>query len=166
MKYYMLNATDASGIGSTKYSYYALSDDSTLDDATELYCNENPWVHELFDLRFISIEIDEETYRSGLSFNRYVDLCSENDNLNSTRTDRRSYQLWEQHNMFPIKKWAEMFARKNKPVLVGYPKMFSVYKMDENRNLHFIYHYNTGIDFRDDDRLKKSSTKWYKDDHK
>ena len=44
MKYYMVNETDASGVGCTDFTYYALSDSSTLEDAEEIYTEANPWV--------------------------------------------------------------------------------------------------------------------------
>lgn len=157
----MVNETDASGHGHTDFTYYALSDESTLEDAQDIYTEENPWVKYQECSRMRSSEIDEETYKAGLAFNRYAQVCRDNDYDNPP--DRMSYQLWENHNMFPTRKWAEMFARPGKPVLIGYPKLFSVYKMDENRNLHFVYHYSTGMDFRDDERLrKKFIPKWEK----
>lgn len=174
MKYYMANETDASGHGHTDFTYYELSDSSTLEDAQDIYTEENPWVKYQECSRMRSAEIDEETYKAGLAFNRYVRVCRDNDYGEAfggecgehTYKDPKymSYQLWEHHNMFPTRKWAEMFARPNKPVLIGYPKMFSVYKMDENRNLHFVYHYpSNGMDFRDDERLRKKFVpKWDK----
>ena len=150
----MVNETDASGHGHTDFMYYALSDESTLEDAEEIYIEENPWVKYQECSRMRSSEIDFETYNAGLAFNRYANICRDNDSTGESPVDRLSYQLWENHNMFPTRKWAEMFARPTKPVRVGYPKNFSVYKMDENRNLHFIYHYCTGMDFRDDTRLR------------
>lgn len=163
MKYYMVNDTDASGHGHTDYTYYALSDGSTLEDAEEMYIDENPWVKFQEVSRMRSQEIDLGTYNAGLAFNNYTKVCRKNDSTNDTPVERLSYHLWESHNMFPTKKWAEMFARTYKPVYVGYPKNFSVYKMDENRKLHFVYHYSTGMDFRDDKRLRpKFKTKWDK----
>lgn len=153
MKYYMVNETDASGHGHTDFTYYALSDSSTLEDAQDIYTEENPWIKFQECSRMRSAEIDEETYHAGLAFNHYAQVCRDNE---YTYNDQKymSYHLWETHNMFPTRKWAEMFARPNRPVLIGYPKMFSVYKMGENRNLHFLYHYCTGMDFRDDVRLR------------
>lgn len=155
MKYYMVNETDASGCGHTDYTYYALSDESTLEDAEEIYTEENPWVQYQECSRMKSNEIDLETYNAGLAFNRYVEACRQHDIYNNVPIDRQSYHLWETHNMFPTRKWAKMFARPNKPVLIGYPKIHSVNKMDGNRNIFFVYHYCTGMDFRDDERLGK-----------
>lgn len=159
MKYYMVNASDASGIGHTDFTYYALSDCSTLDDAKEIYTEENPWVKYQDCSRMRSFEIDEDTFNAGRAFNHYVEVCRQKDYTEAfggecgkhTYKDpsRMSYHLWETHNMFPTRKWAEMFARVGKPVYVGYPKMFNVYKMDENRKLHFVYHHCNGVDFRD-----------------
>ena len=163
MKYYMVNLVDSSGIGHTNYTYFPLSDESTIEVAEELYYEEFPYLRYDNPGVLTVKEIDEETYRAGLAFNRYVEVCRQNDIDNKVPIDRQSYHLWETHNMFPTRKWAEMFARKNKPVLIGYPKMHSVNKMDDNRNIHFVYHYSTGMDFRDDKRLRKVITyKWEK----
>lgn len=163
MKYYMVNLVDSSGIGHTNYTYFHLSDESTIEDAEELYYEAFPYLRYDNPGVLTIKEIDEETYRAGLAFNRYVEVCRQNDIDNKVPIDRQSYHLWETHNMFPTRKWAEMFARKNKPVLIGYPKMHSVNKMDDNGNIHFVYHYSTGIDFRDDSRLRKVITyKWDK----
>lgn len=150
----MVNIVDSSGIGHTNYTYYPLSDESTIDDAEELYFEEFPYLR--YDTPGVLTvkEIDEETYRAGLAFNRYTKVCHQHDIDNNVPIDRQSYHLWETHNMFPTRKWAKMFARPNKPVLIGYPKIHSVNKMDGNRNIFFVYHYSTGIDFRDDERLR------------
>lgn len=163
MKYYMINNVDSSGIGYTNYTYYPLSDESTIEVAEELYFEEFPYLrYDIPGVLYIK-EIDEETYNAGVAFNHYVEVCRKNDLAEHVYVTRQSYLLWENYNMFPTRKWAEMLARPGKPVYVGYPKMFNVYKMDENRKLHFVYHYSTGIDFRDDNRLhKKFIPKWGK----
>lgn len=165
MKYYMLNVTDASGHGKTNFTYIDLSDNSTLDDAKEIFLEENPWIQFQEVARITALEIDHKTYKAGLAFNEYAQYCQdkEYDEVYQAATGEHPYRnpkytnnrLWEHHNMFPTRKWAEMLADPTKPVLIGYPKMFSVFKMDDKRNLHFVYHHSSTIDFRDDARFVK-----------
>ena len=151
MKYFMVNETDASGGGSLDFTYYALSDESDIQDAKDIYTEENPWVTYQECSRMKAFEIDESTYNAGVAFNRYIEVNIEAFNRNSTPTTAPRYNgyLPEFENMFPIRKWAEMFARPNKLVRVGYPKLHNVYRMDDKRNLHFVYHYCSDYDYRD-----------------
>ncbi|WP_416470115.1 hypothetical protein [Salmonella enterica] len=163
MKYYMVNETDASGAGRTNFTYYKLSDSSTLEDAKEIYTDENLWVKYQECSRMKAFEIDESTYNAGLAFNRYNEVCNESYNREwkeGTKQYHNGY-LAEHYNFFATRKWAEMFANPNKIVRIGYPKLHNVYKMDENRNLHFVYHYCNDIDFRDDTRGREVIS-WYK----
>jgi|AGFS01.1.fsa_nt_gi hypothetical protein len=158
MKYYMVNETDASGTGRTDFTYYALSDESTLEDAKEIYTDENPWVKYQECSRMKALEIDESTYKAGLAYNNHNAVCMEAFNRDYDLHDGNMHLNWrlgEHHNMFALRKWAEMFAVPNKYVRVGYPKMHNVYKMDEQRNLHFVYHYSSDVDFRDRDDGQK-----------
>lgn len=150
MKYYMVNETDASGGGRLDFTYYALSDISTLDDAKDIYTEENPWVKYQECSRMKALEIDESTYKSGLHYNQFVEVCNDAHNRNYTEgSARENYAYYgERYNIFQTRKWAEMFADAKKLVRVGYMNLHNVYKMDEHRNLHFVYHYYSTKDFR------------------
>lgn len=130
MKYFMVTEGDASGTHRF-WSYYELSDSSTVEDAEELYNEEFGYVPEHpYGLRIYSTEIDKEQYHAGLHFNDYY-------GNKSFLTEMMFIQ-----NIFPLKIWALMFANPKKPVRIGYPNMHQVYRMNDKRELNYQYDYN------------------------
>lgn len=133
MKYFRINEIDASGCGYDFWTYYALSDNTTLEYAEEIFEEENPWVTELDARRRRSEEITEQQYKTGLVFNKLYQY----DHLLDIA--RKKWNLYESKDL------AEMFCDKQHKsgyVRIGSPMIHNVYKINQDGNFIFQYHYN------------------------
>lgn len=132
MKYFRVNCGDASGM-SEFWEYFALPDTYDIEDAVDMYTENNQWVYTLDCDRRRSEEISEEQYKIGLQFN----LMFEN------KHDQNAFR--HKYNLYPTREMAEMFARydhKSGYVRIGFPNMHNVYKINQDGNLIFVYHYD------------------------
>lgn len=131
MKYYMVTEGDSSGIHFL-WSYYELLDCCTVEDAEDLYREENGYSLDApYGLRIYSKEITEKEYHDGLHFNNYYGV----------RT--LITELMFKNNIFPLKSWALMFANPKKPVRIGFPGSHLVYRMNDKRELSYQYDYDS-----------------------
>lgn len=132
MKYFRANCGDASGM-SEFWEYYEEPDFYSTEDAAERYKSNNPWVHGLDTDRVRVEELTVEQYKTGLQFNRiyenYHDLS----------------HFMCKYNLFCTKDIAVMFCNKEHRtgfVRIGYPNAHNVYKINQDGNFIFVYHYD------------------------
>lgn len=137
MKYFRVNCGDASGM-SEFWEYFALneysmSDEDLMDEAISLFTENNQWVYSLDCDRRRAEELTVEQYKTGLLFNEMYE------NQHELNAFRRKY------NLYPTREMAEMFARydhKSNCVRIGFPNMHNVYKINQDDNFIFVYHYD------------------------
>jgi len=135
MKYYRVVATDASGIGWNDWELYELDDIEDIHDAEEYYRRNNTWL-ELCDCeRMHSEEITEEQYNTSMQYKKYCEAIG----------SQKVYEL-QSSNLYQLKEWAILYADKDKPIKIGFPYMYSVYKHQITAKgksiLNFIYYYS------------------------
>lgn len=132
MKYYRVNETDASGSGRDFWEYFELPDYCDIDEAIYLFELNNNWVYFLDARRNKSEELTVEQYKTGKLFN---DLYQYNYELDVFR---------DKYNLYATLELAEMFAKRNHRtgfVRIGHPNYHSVYKINQDGNFIFVYHY-------------------------
>lgn len=132
MKYFRVNCGDASGM-SEFWEYFALPDTYDIVDAVDLYEENNPWIYSLDCDRTRSEELTREQYMTGLLFNKMYE------NKHDLNAFRREY------NLYPTREMAEMFSRRDHKsgyVRIGFPNMHNVYKINQDGNFIFVYHYD------------------------
>lgn len=132
MKYFRVNCGDNDGSMSEFWDYLKFNSPCDIDDAVDLYLEDNQWVYEGNDYRVKSEEITEEQYNTGLLFNLMYE------NKHKLNAFRRKY------NLYPTREMAEMFANYEHPsgyIRIGHPNIHSVYKVNQDKNLIFVYHH-------------------------
>lgn len=131
MNYFRVNETDASGLGMDFWEYF--KGDYDIDEAKALFEENNSWVHSLDCRRNKSQELTEEQYKTGTQFNRLYEDKHEVDAF------RRFY------NLYPTPAMAQMFAKRDHKsgyVRIGFPNIHNVYKVNQDGNFIFVYHYD------------------------
>lgn len=131
MNYFRVNETDASGLGAEFWEYFAGEYD--LDEAVYLFEENNSWVHALDCRRNKAEELTEQQYKDGLQFNSFFENKHEADAF------RRF------HNIYPTRPMADMFAKRDHKsgyVRIGFPHIHNVYKVNQDGNFIFVYHYD------------------------
>lgn len=131
MKYFRVNCGDASGMPEF-WEYFALPDSYDIEDAVDMFTENNQWVYSLDCDRRRSEELTEEQYKTGLLFNK---MFEDKHELNRYR---------RKHNLYPTMDMAVLQAdRKHRSgyVRVGSPNIHSVYKVNVDGNFIFVYHH-------------------------
>ncbi|AFC21807.1 hypothetical protein GAP32_357 [Cronobacter phage vB_CsaM_GAP32] len=131
MKYFRVNCGDASGM-SEFWEYFALPDNYDIEDAVDMYTENNQWVYSLDCDRRRSEELTEEQYKTGILFNKMYEYKYE---LNEIRRE---------YNIYPTMDMAVKFAKRDHKsgyVRVGQPHIHNVYKVNADGNFIFVYHH-------------------------
>lgn len=131
MKYFRVNCGDASGM-SEFWEYFALPDTYDIEDAVDMFTENNQWVYSLDCDRRRSEELTEEQYKTGLLFNKMYEYQHE---LNAFR---------HEYNIYPTMGMAVLFAKRDHKsgyVRVGHPNIHNVYKVNADGNFIFVYHH-------------------------
>lgn len=83
------------------------------------------------DITVITTEITLREYQAGVAYNSFF-------GPNCSSTARKMLEM----NMFPTKDMAKMFAKSNSTVYIGYPNFHNVCRMNEHRDISYIYTYD------------------------
>lgn len=132
MKYFRVNCGDASGM-TEFWEYFEVPDFYSADDAVEMYKDNNQWVYSLDYDRTRVEELTNEQYKTGLQFNRIFEINHDSSDV------RRKY------NLYPTRNMAEMFCNKEHKsgyVRIGFPHFHNVYRINQDGNFIFVYHFN------------------------
>ena len=137
MKYFRVNEGSAAGI-SDFWEHFALnehglSDEDLLDEAISLFEENNSWVLFQDCRRNKAEQLTEEQYKTSLQFNRMYEF----------NHDENAFRRF--YNIYPTRAMAEMFAKRDHKsgyVRIGFPNMHNVYKVNNEGNFIFVYHYD------------------------
>lgn len=133
-KYFRVNEGEAECL-TPFWEYYKLPDECEISDAVSKFDHNNPWVKKLDSRNTHSEELTEEQFKAGIQFN----------NIFKNQPEEYEFQVLR-YNLFPTLAIAKMFCDKKDPsgyVRIGYENAHNVYKINQEGNFIFVYHYNS-----------------------